>query len=104
MVFGGGLFYSFLYPLPYAQQLPRVQSIEVVDLDGSNLSRQLIRMVDATPQVQVSRFAYSINQARQSIEEDGLVGMLLLSGSLKTYSADGLFGMTNDYSFPGYIS
>lgn len=77
-VFGGVIFYSFLYPLPYSQQLPRDQKIIVVDLDNSITSRQLIRMVDATPEVKVSRFASNILDAQHAIVEDGLSGMMII--------------------------
>ncbi len=53
-VFGGVVFYSFLYPLPYAQQTPREQTIAIVNLDGSQTSLKLERMVDATPTSQRS--------------------------------------------------
>lgn len=43
-VFGGVVFYSFLYPLPYSQQTPREQPIAVVNLDGSQTSLKLERM------------------------------------------------------------
>ncbi len=46
-VFGGVVFYSFLYPLPYAQQTPREQPIAIVNLDGSQTSLKLERMVPA---------------------------------------------------------
>ncbi|OEE65479.1 ABC transporter [Enterovibrio norvegicus] len=52
-VFGGIIIYSLLYPLPYANQLPRELHIAVVDHDQSQQSRTFIRMLDATPQVQV---------------------------------------------------
>ena len=77
-VFGGVFLYSFLYPLPYSQQLPRDQAVVVVDLDNSAVSRKLIRMADATPQIEINRFVYSIKDAQQAIEEDGLAGMLLI--------------------------
>ncbi len=77
-VFGGVIFYSFLYPLPYSQQLPRDQSIVVLDLDSSTISRKLIRMVDATPEVQVNRYASNIEQAQHAIVEHGLAGMLVI--------------------------
>lgn len=77
-VFGGVIFYSFLYPLPYNQQLPRDQEIVVVDLDSSVISRKLIRMVDATPEVEVSRYASSLREAQHAIVEDGLTGMLVI--------------------------
>ncbi|WP_163391283.1 ABC transporter permease [Enterovibrio norvegicus] len=52
-VFGGIIIYSLLYPLPYANQLPRELHIAIVDHDQSQQSRTFIRMLDATPQVQV---------------------------------------------------
>ena len=100
-VFGGVLFYSFLYPLPYAQQLPREQAVVVVDFDNSNMSRKLIRMVDATPQVNVSQFAYSIDRARRDIEEHGLTGMLIIP---RHFYRDLLLGKSATLSYAGDAS
>jgi ABC-2 type transport system permease protein len=77
-VFGGVLFYSFLYPLPYKNQLPRDQKIVVVDLDKSHISRKFIRMVDATPEIRVSRYANSIVEAQFAIIEEDEVGMVVI--------------------------
>jgi len=77
-VFGGVLFYSFLYPLPYAKQLPREQTVVVVDLDGSGLSRRLIRMVNATPQVDIVSRAYSLAQAKEQMIQNKLAGILVI--------------------------
>ena len=100
-VFGGVIFYSFLYPLPYSQQLPRNQAIVVVDLDSSNLSRKLIRMVDATPEVHVNRYASSILEAKKSIEEDSLAGMLVIP---EHFYRDLLRGKSPSLSFAGDAS
>ena len=62
-VFGGVVFYSFLYPLPYSHQTPREQPITVINLDNSLASRQLERMVDATPQIKIVERAHTINEA-----------------------------------------
>ena len=64
-LFGGLLFYSFLYPLPYLHQFPVEQRIAVIDDDNSIFSRKLMRMVDATQQVEVHRQALSREHARQ---------------------------------------
>ncbi len=77
-VFGGVVFYSFLYPLPYKLQIPRNQKVVVVDLDQSVLSRKLIRMVDATPEVRVSLLATNIAKAQYAIIEGDMVGMLVI--------------------------
>ncbi|MCZ8500814.1 hypothetical protein O9853_06150 [Vibrio lentus] len=54
-VFGGVVFYSFLYPLPYANQVPQQLKASVVNLDKSQSSYQLERMVDATSQIDLVR-------------------------------------------------
>ncbi len=100
-VFGGVIFYSFLYPLPYSQQLPRDQRIVVVDLDSSAISRKLIRMVDATPEVQISRYAGNMIDAQQAIVEDGLAGMLLIP---KNFYRDLLLNKKPTLSYAGDAS
>ncbi|MBW1636557.1 MAG: ABC transporter permease [Deltaproteobacteria bacterium] len=77
-VFGGVLFYSFLYPLPYARQLPREQKVIVVNLDNSQLSRRLERMVDATPQVRIVARAWSLAQAEKQMIAEKLAGFLVI--------------------------
>ncbi len=77
-VFGGVLLYSFLYPLPYSQQTPREQAIVVVNLDGSQLSRGLERMVDATPHVNIVRRAFSVHEATSLIVNGSVSGLLVI--------------------------
>jgi len=77
-VLGGVFFYSFLYPLPYLKQLPRDQAVLVVNHDGSALSRQLERMVDATPQVKIIGHAATEDEARRRFLQDGGVAGLLV--------------------------
>ncbi|MFH4529193.1 ABC transporter permease [Vibrio diabolicus] len=77
-VFGGVVFYSFLYPLPYAQQTPREQSIAIVNLDGSQTSLKLERMVDATPQVNVVTRLHTIADAKQAFLQREITGFLVI--------------------------
>lgn len=77
-VFGGVVFYSFLYPLPYLKQLPREQAVIVVDHDGSALSRELVRMVDATPQVRISGRAHSEDEATGRFLAGEVAGLLVI--------------------------
>ncbi|VAW64974.1 Efflux ABC transporter, permease protein [hydrothermal vent metagenome] len=100
-VFGGVIFYSFLYPLPYSQQLPRDQQVVIVDLDSSALSRKLIRMVNATPEVRVNRYVSSIGEAQQAIVEDGLAGMMVIP---KHFYRDLLLNKTPTLSYAGDAS
>ena len=77
-VFGGVLLYSFLYPLPYSNQTPREQAIVVVNLDGSQMSRKLERMVDATPEVAIHQRAFSIEEARDKVINGEVSGLLVI--------------------------
>lgn len=77
-VFGGVAFYSFLYPLPYAQQTPREQPIAIVNLDGSQTSLKLERMVDATPQVKVVTRLHTIADAKQAFLNREITGFLVI--------------------------
>lgn len=77
-VFGGVVFYSFLYPLPYTQQTPREQPIAIVNLDGSQTSLTLERMVDATPQVKIVSRLHTIEDAKQAFLNRDITGFLVI--------------------------
>lgn len=77
-VFGGVVFYSFLYPLPYINELPREQRVAVVNLDHSQMSRELIRMADATPQVAITEHLGSISAAKMALEDRQVDGILVI--------------------------
>lgn len=100
-VFGGVLFYSFLYPLPYVSQVPREQQVVVVNLDKSQLSRQLVRMVDATPQVQVHCETHSLAQAKEQMIAQRLAGILVVP---ENFYQDLLLGRRPTLSFAGDAS
>lgn len=100
-VFGGVVFYSFLYPLPYAQQVPRELKVVVVNLDNSQLSRSLERMVDASPQVQLSGRAHSLAEAQEMFVENGLAGIMLIP---ENFYRDLLLNKRPTLSFAGDAS
>ncbi|WP_041420168.1 ABC transporter permease [Shewanella violacea] len=77
-LFGGVLFYSVLYPLPYLHQVPTEQQLVVVDLDHSSLSRRLIRHADASAKISVIGQVTSISQAQKWIESGRAHGLLVI--------------------------
>ncbi|KFZ37837.1 ABC transporter [Shewanella mangrovi] len=77
-LFGGVLFYSVLYPLPYIHQVATEQAVVVVDLDNSSLSRQMIRYADANAQVAIVARANSVTEAKAMIDRDEAKGILLI--------------------------
>ncbi|MGO2497644.1 MAG: ABC transporter permease [Vibrio litoralis] len=97
-VFGGVVMYSFLYPLPYSQQLPREQSIVVVNLDNTSTSRTLERMVDVTPQVQITQHAYSLQEAKQLFNQGKVHGILLIP---RHFARDLLLGESPTLAYAG---
>ncbi|MBD1574603.1 ABC transporter permease [Vibrio sp. S17_S38] len=97
-VFGGVVMYSFLYPLPYSQQLPREQAIVVVNLDNTATSRELERMVDATPQVEILQHAYSLKDAQYLLNQGDVHGILVIP---KYFSRDLLLGKSPTLAYAG---
>ncbi len=77
-VFGGVIFYSFLYPLPYINQTPTEQEVAVVNLDKSQASYQLERMVDATPQVNIATRSGSIEEAKERLLTGEVNGIFVI--------------------------
>lgn len=65
---------AFVFRSGVATNLP----VAVVDLDRSSLSRQVVRMLDATPDVEVSARADSLPEARSLILSGRARGALLL--------------------------
>lgn len=77
-VFGGVIIYSFLYPLPYANQTPREQKIAVINLDNSQLSRTIERMANATQQIKITQQVHTIDAAKTLLINGDIAGFLLI--------------------------
>ncbi|WP_428773561.1 ABC transporter permease [Vibrio sp.] len=100
-VFGGVLFYSVLYPLPYANQTPREQLVSVVNLDKSSASYQLERMIDATPQVKVVQRDHSLEQAKQAFLQGNISGLVVIP---EHFYKDLLLGRSPTLAYAGDAS
>ncbi len=100
-VFGGTIFYSLLYPLPYQHQTPRQQAIAVVNLDKSTLSYTLERMLDATPQAKIKRRLSSINAAKAALLNADISGFIVIP---KEFYKDLLLGKSPSLAYAGDAS
>ncbi|MDK9737042.1 ABC transporter permease [Vibrio sp. D404a] len=100
-VFGGVIFYSFLYPLPYAQQTPEQLKASVVNLDRSQSSYQLERMVDATPQIDITRRDFGLADAKQALLNQEIGGFLVIP---ENFYKDLLLGKSPTLSYAGDAS
>ncbi|WP_295902537.1 ABC transporter permease [uncultured Vibrio sp.] len=100
-VFGGVIFYSFLYPLPYAQQSPLEQKVSVVNLDNSAVSLKLERMVDATPQVTITQRDHSVEAARLAFLDGKVSGILVIP---ENFYKDLMLGISPTLAYAGDAS
>ncbi|MBB1316475.1 ABC transporter permease [Shewanella sp. SR43-4] len=82
-LFGGVLFYSVLYPLPYLHQVPTEQQIVVVDHDNSSLSRLVTRHADASAKIKVLANVNSIDQAQAWIDAGKAHGLLVIPADFR---------------------
>ncbi len=77
-MFGGIIAYSVIYPLPYSEQVTRDVPIVVIDYDHSTKSRELIRMVDASPDTKVIGYVDSAAEAEVLIQTKKAQGLLVV--------------------------
>ncbi|MGL6315054.1 ABC transporter permease [Vibrio sp. WXL103] len=101
VVFFGVLFYSFLYPLPYAQQTPTEQKLVIVNLDNSQISYTLERMIDATQQIRVIERVASIEAAKQKVVEKKAAGLIVIP---EHFYKDLLLGKSPTLAYAGDAS
>lgn len=77
----------------FSANIPRELPFAVIDNDHTNLSRQMTRMVDATPIAKVNRQYTNLSEAREAIESGSIEGILYIPDGaekdiLKGKSAD----------------
>jgi ABC-2 type transport system permease protein len=78
LVIIGPIVYSFYYPLPYSPELVRDIPIAVADLDHTSLSRQLVRLADASPDIKVISVLDSPIQLQQAMWDGDIQGGLII--------------------------
>jgi ABC-2 type transport system permease protein len=100
-VFGGLLLYAFLYPRPYLKQTPHNQQIAVINADGSQLSRKLERMVNASSLLAIKSHAFSIEEAQQMLMERKIGGLLVIP---ENFYRDLMLGRSPTLSYAGDAS
>ena len=70
--------YSFVYPVPYLNQVLRDVPVAVDDQDHTALSRKLVEMVDAHQSVRVAARAASANEAQDMLRRGEVTGVLVV--------------------------
>lgn len=77
------LIYGFFYPWPYGTQVVTRVPVAVVDLDHSNLSRQITRYVQASPRVEVRLITGDEHAAQQALWAGEIEGFAVMPRDLK---------------------
>ncbi len=74
----GPVVYSVYYPFPYSPEVAREVPVAVADPDHSSLSRRLIRLVDASPDLDVIFVASDVVELRQGLWDGEIEGGLII--------------------------
>ena len=82
-IIAGVIFYSFLYPQPYANKSVSALSVSVVDLDKSDVSRDIIYKLNATPQVDVVRQDMSQKDALEALKMAKVKAIVIIPAHFK---------------------
>jgi len=77
-IIGGVILYAFLYPQPYVAQSVSALSVSFVDLDKSKVSRDLAFSINATPQIEISRYDMSEKDAKEALIEGKIKALIVI--------------------------
>ena len=82
-ILGGVILYSFLYPQPYAKQSVSALATSIVDYDKSDLSRDIIFSLDATPQIEITRRDFSEMDAKDALTRGEIKAIIVIPKDFK---------------------
>src|SRR5712672_1931383 len=74
----GSAFYAVFYPQPYLNEALRNVPIAIVDADGTTVSRELARRVDATPDIAVTMVLPDLVSAESEVYARKIFGILVI--------------------------
>lgn len=77
--FGAMVIYPIVYPVPYSKEVLKEVPIAVVDLDHSQLSRRLIRMLDAQELLLVAARPAGLEEARDLFYRGRIEGIVVIA-------------------------
>lgn len=85
----GSVFYALFYPQPYLNEALRNVPVAVVDADGTSTSRELARLVDATPDIAVTMVLPDLVSAEREVFARNIFGIVMIP---KNFERDLLHG------------
>ena len=82
-IFGGVVLYAFLYPQPYLKESVSALPVAVVDYDHSDISRKIVYMLDASPQIEVDSRYRSEAAAKKAIINNRVSALVIIPNHFK---------------------
>lgn len=76
--FGAIIFYPFFYPLPYTNEVLKDVPVAVVDMNHSQLSHGLTRMINASELILVPTENLTFDQAKASLKKGDISGIIYI--------------------------
>ncbi|OBV28532.1 hypothetical protein BKN38_07215 [Helicobacter sp. CLO-3] len=90
VVFIGSMVYGLLYPMPYLGDVVSAQKLVIIDDDKSALSKRLIFLVGATPQIELLSEVDSLQEAQKLIESGQAGGALSIPKGFEKSAQSGV--------------
>ncbi|WP_394988979.1 ABC transporter permease [uncultured Helicobacter sp.] len=97
----GSMVYGLLYPMPYLHDIVTKQKLLIVDEDKSTLSRDLIFLVSATPQIELVAEVPNLTEAQAQIETFQANGVLFIP---QGFESNAYLGVGTIISYMGNAS
>ncbi|WP_163499893.1 ABC transporter permease [Helicobacter suis] len=103
IIIGGPLFYAFLYPLPYKNDIVTHQKIALVDKDQSFLSYKLTQLLEATQEMSIAYFPSSLQEAKKLLEEEKVYGIVFIPEFFEKHVYTGVPASVEFYANANYF-
>ncbi len=78
LFFGATIIYPLIYSACYHSEVLREVPISVIDFDKTPMSRMMVRIIDASPEVAVSYMAEDLEDAKQAFYDGKIHGVILI--------------------------
>jgi len=101
--FGAIIIYPFFYPLPYANEVLKDVPVAVVDMNHSQLSRKLTRMMDSSELILVVSKGSSFDQAKASLLKGETGGIVHIPNNFEKQILRGEQASISVYSDASYF-
>lgn len=97
------LAYPVVYSLGYIREIAKDVPVAVVDMNNTDMSRKLSRMMDATEQIKVVSKVNSVKEAEKLFYKNEVVGVVLIDKAFEKNILSGQQGNVTVYSDAGHF-